>query len=295
MRLSKRCLINLRICSVFPFKNEISSVSVVNNQLKYIGFSHGSIYIGKYSCSSYIYINDYCNTQNTIFNPYLKKAYLFNYSKIIVVDLYSKSDTILSYGHPTTNSVNVIQDSINGNMITYSKESTQNLYKFNQKNQTSTQFLNGHNTTVDYVFLDIQNDVVISHSISLTDLKVIVWSYSYTIQLQVFLNIFQFYQVTPIIKNEIIVTSPIPQLQKISPSNNWIVMISTKLLTIIDRFTHKYKSTILCNTNCGDYKISDKLNLIFSYLRDNSVSVDTFDIKKGNYLYSISGQTDLDI
>ncbi|KAL4439363.1 hypothetical protein ABPG74_017026 [Tetrahymena malaccensis] len=359
---------NLRICSVFPFKKEISSVSVANNQLTYIGFSDGSFYIGRYSCSTYMYIYDYCNTQNTIFNPYLKKAYLFSYSKIIVVDLYSKTDTILSYGHPTTNSVSVIQDSVNGNMITYSKESTQNLYKFNEKNQTATQFLNGHNASVDYAFLDIQNDIVISHATSLTDLKVIVWSYSYTIQLQVFLNIFQFNQVTPIIgivsalfdqsrqqllvltlqgtlftfnylnytvttqfliqnaqtmyldpnyykfyliynqsriqirnyytlnlENEIIVNSPIPSQQKLQPSNNWIVVVSNRLLTIIDRYTQTYKSTIPCNTNCGDYKISDKLNLIFSYIRDNSDSIDAFDITNGKYLYSITGQTDLDI
>ncbi|EWS73098.1 transmembrane protein, putative (macronuclear) [Tetrahymena thermophila SB210] len=359
---------NLRICQVFPFKNEISSVSVVNNALAYIGFSDGSFQIGRYSCSTQIYVNDYCNTQNTIFNPYLKKAYLFNLGKVIVVDLYSKSDVVINYGHPTTNSVNVIQDSVNGNMITYSKESTQNLYKFNQKNQTATQFMNGHNATVDYVFLDIQNDVVISHSISLTDLKVIVWSYSYTIQLQVFLNIQQFNQTTPIIgivsavfdqnrqqlfvltlqgtlftfnylnytvktqfliqnaqtiyldsnynkfyliynqyriqvrnyytlnlENEIITNSPIPPLQKLSPSNNWLIITSSKLLTVIDRQTQTYKSTILCNTNCGDFKISDKLNLIFSYLRDNSDSIDAYDITNGNYLYSISGQTDLDI
>ncbi|EAS01013.2 transmembrane protein, putative (macronuclear) [Tetrahymena thermophila SB210] len=358
---------NLRVCSVFPFKDGISSISIVNNQLIFVGFVNGNLKVAQYVCSTFVYSTDKCNTQNTIFNPYLKKAYLFNYSKVIVVDLYSKTDTQLAYGHPTTNSVTVIQDSVNGNMISYSKENTQNLYKFNQKTQVATQFLNGHNASVDFVFLDTQNGVLISHATSLTDLKVIVWSYSYAFQLKVFLDIQIFNSQTPIIsivraafdqnrnqvliltyqgtlftfnylnyqvstqqlvpkglefyldpiylkfyvlynlyyiqirnyftlklENEIIVSSVL-QNQKIIPSNKWITLISSNLITIIDRYKQVYQSTILCNLNCGDYKISDKLNLCFSYQRGNSDNIDVFDNVSGSYLYTINGQQDIDI
>ncbi|KAL4439361.1 hypothetical protein ABPG74_017024 [Tetrahymena malaccensis] len=358
---------NLRVCSVFPFKEGIASISIVNNQLIFVGFVNGNLKVAQYVCGTFAYSTDKCNTQNTIFNPYLKKAYLFNYSKVIVVDLYSKTDTQLAYGHPTTNSVTVIQDNINSNMITYSRENTQNLYKFNQKTQVATQFLNGHISSVDFVFLDTQNDVLISHSTALTDLKVIVWSYSYAIQIKVFLDIQIFNNQTSIIsvvraafdqsrsqvliltyqgtlftfnylnyqvskqslvpkgleffldpiylkfyvlynlyyiqirnyqtlqlENEIIVSS-ILQNQKIVPSNKWITIISNNLLTIIDRYKQVYQSTILCNQNCGDFKISDKLNLCFSYWRGNSDSIDVFDNVSGQYLYTINGQQDIDI
>ncbi|EWS73096.1 transmembrane protein, putative (macronuclear) [Tetrahymena thermophila SB210] len=358
---------NLRTCSVYPFKEEISSVSIVNDQLIFVGFKSGNFKIAQYSCSTFIYSADTCNTWNTISNPYTKKVYTFDLSKIIVIDMYSKTDLQLAYGHPTTPKLGVIQDQKNGYLITYSLESTKNLYKFNVNTQVATQFLNGHTGTVDFVFLDIDNDILISHSVTLTDLKVIIWQYSYSLQLKVFTDLFIFNQQTPILsvvralydqqrqqvliltkqgtlfifnyitytvssqffvplgvefyldtlypkfyilyntyfiqirnyqtlslENEIQVNSPLTS-QKLQPSQKWIIILSKTLITVINRYKQNYQSTILCNSNCGNFLISDKLDLTFSYILNYSDSVDIFDNKSGKYLYSIYGQQDLDI
>ncbi|KAL4439364.1 hypothetical protein ABPG74_017027 [Tetrahymena malaccensis] len=374
---------NLRTCSIYPFKEEISSLSILNDQLMFVGFKNGNFKIAQYSCSTFIYSADTCNTWNTVYNPNIKKVYTFDYSKvsqlffnliltifqikIIVIDMYSKTDQQLPYGHPTTPKLGVIQDQKNGYLITYSLESTKNLYKFNMNTQVATPFLNGHNANVDYVFLDVDNDILISHATTLTDLKVIIWQYSYSLQLKIFSDLISFNSQTPIVsvvravydqkrqqvliltkqgtlfifnyitygvttqffvplglefyldtlypkfyvlyntyyiqirnyqtlslENEIQVNSPLTS-QKLQPSQRWVIILSKTLITVFNRYNQNYQSTILCNSNCGNFLISDRLDLTFSYILNYSDSVDIFDNVRGNYLYSIYGQQDLDI
>ncbi|KAL4453355.1 hypothetical protein ABPG74_017562 [Tetrahymena malaccensis] len=260
-----------RTCSVFPFQDEISSLSVINDSFIFVGFKNGNIKIAEYSCTNQVLGTNACNTQNIITNPYLKKTYYFALSTVIVADLYSKTSTSIPYGHPSTYSVKVIQDDLNGNMITYSQENSQNLYKFDQKSQIATQFQNGHNSSVDYAFLDLKNNLVISHSADTKDLQVIVWSYIYVSKLYVFLDIKQFNLITPIIS------------------------IAAALLDIDRQNKQSYQSNIYCGDYCGNYVVSDKLNLLFSYASNNSNGLDVFNIINGQYIYSIIGYEDLNV
>ncbi|EWS73362.1 WD domain, G-beta repeat protein (macronuclear) [Tetrahymena thermophila SB210] len=289
---------NYRTCSLFSFKDEISSISIINSSIAFVGFKNGNIQIAQYSCDNQMYGISTVSTQNIIYNQYLKKNYYFALSKIIIADLYNKTSITLPYGHPKTTSVKVIQDDINGNMITYSLESTQNLYKFDQKNQVATQFLNGHNATVDYAFLDVNRGVLITHSADLKDLQVIVWSYIFTTQLNVFLDIKQFNQLTPIVSiSAALIDMDRQQVMILTTqgtlfSFNYINYKVTTQFLIQNAITFYldsiyYKFYLLCNINRIQVRNYLTLNLENEIVANSPIQIQTITPRK-NWIVIVS-------
>ncbi|KAL4430508.1 hypothetical protein ABPG74_005433 [Tetrahymena malaccensis] len=213
----------LRPCFVYPFKSEINAIYISTDNTLFVSFTNGDIYFTQYSCQISQYTYGQANTTQIIHNQYLRKSYLFQTQQVIylsilsiyfiqnlyfkylkkivnklilckiiqqmiVVDYYNQNINYINYPHKL-NTYQALQDSQNNFLVTYSQEQSTNLYKYSMQTNTYVQFLNGHPYSVNYAFLDINNDVLISFSNDPRDLNLILWQYSSTAQIIQFSDI----------------------------------------------------------------------------------------------------------
>ncbi|EWS71613.1 transmembrane protein, putative (macronuclear) [Tetrahymena thermophila SB210] len=172
----------LRPCFVYPFKNEINAIYISNDNTLFVSFTSGDIYFTQYSCSIQQYAYGQANTTQIIHNQYLRKSYIFQKNQMIVIDYYNQNVNYINYPHQL-NTYQALEDTQNNFLVTYSQEQSTNLYKYSMQTNTYVQFLNGHLYSVNYAFLDINNDILISFSSDPRDLNLILWQYSNTIQI----------------------------------------------------------------------------------------------------------------
>ncbi|EAR86259.2 transmembrane protein, putative (macronuclear) [Tetrahymena thermophila SB210] len=180
--------IYLKPCFVYPFKNEINGIYISDDSTLFISFTNGDLYFTQYSCSIEQYVFGQANTTQIIHNQYLRKSYLFQKQQMVIVDYYSQEVAYNNYPHQL-NTYQALEDTQNNFLVTYSQEQSTNLYKYSMVANTYIQFLNGHMYSVNYAFLDIDNDVLISFSSDPRDLNLILWEYSSTSQIVQFSDI----------------------------------------------------------------------------------------------------------